>query len=481
MSEMRQYIENFIRTRELSLTRLAEQLSYKSKTSIERIMDDNTRESSIIRFEQSMNQDFCLTEKEKADLHRAVQITLHGKPNYLAKCEMWNFIQGNNPSMPQDVQIVEAATGRSASLLQLYSGVTQLRITLVNCPYVTLYASLQKLISQSNAAIDHYIYVNTDNARTIYAMNVLMPVFYQKGYRGYAYFQNDVSTPQIPKGFMEADAMVCSYIDPNGEKHEDLIAFHGENAGTRITSRGTCEVFWHLLNLNQEQYFPIKRTYFECSALDDYVQYSRDYAALERNRTIWKIKPDIGVDWIPTSILAAALREGSIPHGSDFHAVYSQLYEVYNRRVQNSFSKKKHAYTVLKKEAMRKFMLTGKASDHFWGMRPYTWEERTAILSLMLEQQRSNPYFHLFFLKDDHQIRDAEIACYEGIGILMLEANTDYNLAQGHSEVIISHKEMMRLFEDFFMNELVRKYAHPEEESTRVLQKLIKECEMRAK
>ena len=323
MSEMRKYIENFIRIRGLSLAKLADQLSYKSKTSIERIMDDNTRESSIIRFEQTMNQVFCLTEKEKSDLHRAVRITLHGKPNYLAECEMWNFIQGNDMSSSQDVQIVEAKTGRSSSLLQIYSSVSQLHVTLMNCPYVTLYTSLQKLLSQNGTTIDHYIYVDADNARTIYTMNVLMPIFYSRGYKGYAYIQNEVNAPQLPKGLMEADVMVCSYTDNCGEAHEDLIVFHEPDVGTRITSHETCEIFRHLLNLNQAQYSPIKRTYFECSAWDDYVRYSRDYAALERNRTIWKIKPDIGIDWIPTSILAAALSEGPIPHDENFNAVYA--------------------------------------------------------------------------------------------------------------------------------------------------------------
>ena len=480
MSEMRQYVESFIRNRDLSLAKLADQLSYKSKTSIERIMDDNTRESSVIRFEQSMNQFFDLTEEEKSDLHRAIQITLHGKPNYLAQCEMWNFIQGNNLSSSRDVQIVEAMTGRSSPLLQLYSGMSQLHITLLNCPYVSLYTSLQKLLSQDDTTVDHYIYVNTDNARTIYAMNILMPIFYLRGYKGYSYTQNDVSAPQLPKGLMEADVMVCSYTDNCGEAHEDLIVFHEPDVGTRITSHETCEIFRHLLNLNQAQYSPIKRTYFECSAWDDYVRYSRDYAALERNRTIWKIKPDIGVDWIPTPILAAALSEGPIPHDENFNAVYSELYEIYSRRVQNSFSKRKHAYTVLKKGAMQKFMLTGKTTDHFWAMRPYTWEERIAILSLLLEQQRSNPYFHLFFLKTDHLIRDAEIACFEDVGILILEANTDYNLEKGHSEVMLSHGEMMHLFKDFFMTELIRKHTYPENESQSILQQLIEECKIHA-
>ena len=110
-------------------------------------------------------------------------------------------------------------------------------------------------------------------------------------------------------------------------------------------------------------------------------------------------------------------------------------------------------------------------------MRPYTLKEREVILSELLKQQQDNPYVHFYFLKDDATLRDVEIAYYEGEGMLILDSETDYNLEQGHSEVLITHERMLSLFKEFFMNQLLQEYVCTEPETVDFLRHLIFEVE----
>ncbi len=237
------------------------------------------------------------------------------------------------------------------------------------------------------------------------------------------------------------------------------------------------DAFLELAGVNQENYLSIKRTYFECTAFEDYIKYSEDYAALERNHAIWKIKPDICVDQIPAWILKKAVREGPIPQDEQFASVLDALEEIYRKRFENTYSKRKHAYNIHKRNAMYKFALTGKTTDHFWGMRPFTPKERIIILSEILKQQVVNPYVHMYFLRDDAAIRDVEIAYYEGVGMLILESDTDYNLEDGHSEIMITHQEMLNLYREFYMEVLIREYVYPESETCNYLRYLLKVAE----
>lgn len=475
MSEMRQYILDFISSRELSLSKLAQSLGYKSKTSLVRLMDDNTREKSVRQFESAMTHAFALTDGELEALRRAVQITLLGRARYLAEREMWRFVQGEAAPAEERLTVTDAETGADVDLMARYAGAEGLRITLVNGHGTTIFPLLRRLLERG-ATVEHYIYADDNDAKTICAVNSLLAIFYQKGYSGYVCMGNRYDEATAPQGLMESDLMVVRCKRADGVQWEDVLVFPEPDACTLLTHQGDNAALTRMLGLKHELYTPIKRTYFQCSALENYIKYSQDYADLERNRAILKLKPDIGVDWIPVQILAAALMEGPLPPEEMGEATIQALYEIYGRRFHNTFAKHKPAHTIMKRSAMQRFAQTGRTSDHFWAMRPYTPQERVAILSELLNQQQNNPYFHIYFLADEQIIRNAEFALYENLGILMLESDTDYNLAGGHSEILLTHPELMRLFQKFFMDELIKHHVLPEAETVRFLQGLVEEA-----
>ena len=477
MADIGVFIAGFLREHRLSRGALAERLGYKSKTTIDRLINGNARQDSIIRFKEAMEEAFSLSEIEQAALSDAVQISIHGIERHLANREIWRFIQGETYSPPiNGIRIVDSDCGQRVDLVERYAPAREVKLTLVNGQYVIgLFDLIEKLLQREGTTAEHFIYVNDDDARTIRTVSSLMPVFYNKHYMGYARRKRQGEEDARDCGLHESDLLIAFWEDADRTRRTDAIVFSDPETGILTEIPAIDEDLLLLFGFDKRRYYPIKRNYFDKTAFEDYIKYSEDYAALEKDRAIWKIKPDICVDQIPAWILRKAVEEGPVPHEPGFQETLDALEDVYRKRFKNTYSKYKHAYSVYKRSAMYRFAMTGRTTDHFWMMRPYTPEERVVILKELLDQQKNNPYIHMYFLKDDAALRDVEIACYEDEGMLILEADTDYNLKQGHTEFMVTHQEMLNLYRDFFMNVLIKEYVHTESETCGYLRYLISE------
>ena len=81
----------------------------------------------------------------------------------------------------------------------------------------------------------------------------------------------------------------------------------------------------------------------------------------------------------------------------------------------------------------------------------------------------------MMLLKNNDALWDMEIAYYEGEGMLFLEADTDYKLDEDHTEVLITHPEMLAHFRKFYMDVLMQDYVYPESETCRFFREIIAE------
>ena len=98
------------------------------------------------------------------------------------------------------------------------------------------------------------------------------------------------------------------------------------------------------------------------------------------------------------------------------------------------------------------------------------------ILSELHRQLRTNPYFHLHLLRDNHLLRDREFILYEGVGLLITDMHAHYDLAHGHSEIMISHPEFLRLFQEYCARVLLRSCVLEDGETDALFQQMIRHC-----
>lgn len=476
--KMDAFIAQLVASREITMKELTERLGYRSKTSITRIAKGKANLRSMEEFDRRVRDALNPTPAEGECLERLLE-SARWKNDYYASQEMRAFFSGGRLYGEEGFRLSFSEDGLPVDLLRRYEGAEKMEITILNSQYVPVFEILQTLIRREHARVRHYFHVNENAAKTIRAVNAMLTVFYEANYEAFEYRADDVERAVWHQGVSEADLMRVAYISGDGTAAEDLIVFDRPDHG--IISAGAPGTFHAMLQIDFGRYKSVKRTYFERDALEDYIQYSRDYAALEYNRPVYKIKPDVGVDGIPADLMGDAVREG--PWAADeaqrpiMEAILPELIDIYDRRVRNTYQKRKPAHTIMKRRAMWKFACTGRTTDHFWGMRPYTPAERARIFRLLLKEYEHNPFFHLYFLKDDDFLRDAEIAYYEGVGMLILESGTDYNLAQGHSEILITHSEFLRLYKDYFLKNLIRSQVISEEQTRDFLRACIARCE----
>ena len=466
MQDIRQYLKQLADREGLSLKGLSDLLGYKSRTSLDRILKDSAKPESIRKLEQLLPGRFELTQDEREALHSAVRVSIYGAEKCRAMQYMWHFVQGTR-ERPEQMKS-RMADGTAVDLYTRYAGAKQVKISLVNGQYMSgLFVLLGKLLQLGNTQVEHFIHVDHNSARMVRSVCSLMPIFYEQNYSIYVRREPE----KDESGINGADMFIAQWYD--NALHTDMVYLMGTCEAVVLSLNDAPATLPEQLGFVKDRYEPAKRSYFTSS---DYITYSRDYAALERGRSIWKIKPDIGVDQIPTHILRQALLEGGMEKDGQFDEILPALTAIYRRRYEDACTKHKHCYTIFKKGAFRRFVLSGRTSDHFWGMRPYTIGERIEILQALLDQQKNNPYMHICFLKDDATLRDAEISCYDGVGILILPSDTDYNLARGHAEVMVAHEGVMALFREFFREILLRDYVTSAQESVRYLSELIREA-----
>lgn len=473
--KMDAFVAQLMAARGITTGELTELLGYRSKTSIARIVKEEAHQRSVEEFAARVRDIMNLSPAENEELEALLESS-KWQSDYQASREMLAFLKGS--PVHGDVCLEMANARGNVDLVNRYKDSVKIEITLLNSSYVPIFGVLGALIWQKNAHVRHYILVDDNTAKTIRSVNAMLTVFYETGYEGYVCQREDSDPLSQHYGIDNSDIMLVSYVAGDGQSMEDLIVFDRPDHG--VVSAGVAGTYHSVVQLDFSSYIPIKRSYFECAALEDYAQYSRDYASLEYNRPVYKIKPDIGVDYIPADLMGKAVREGPWAEDENMRPIIKEilpeLIEIYEKRVQNTFEKHKPAHTVMKTRAMRRFACTGKTTDHFWGMRPYTPSERKRIFTLLLKEYERNPFFNLYFLKDNDFLRDVEIAYYEGIGMLILESGTDYNLAEGHSEILITHPEFLRLYKDYFLKNLIKNHVLSREQTCQFLRECIAQC-----
>ena len=125
---------------------------------------------------------------------------------------------------------------------------------------------------------------------------------------------------------------------------------------------------------------------------------------------------------------------------------------------------KARGITIFSKQAMARFAKTGRQSDHFFAMRPFTREERVAVLTHLKAQNEQNPYFSIYFFKPEYHQPRTEICLYEGKGTMLTKADTDYDFSGMHAEALITQPEFSRKYKEFFLKDLLEsKVLSPKE------------------
>ena len=450
------WLQQLMVTRQVSIKRLSLLLGYKSPTSLARILHAKANSDSIQQLAERIRlcDQIELTSREQRQLNAAVKMDLLGADQYFSNLEMEKLLKGL-PANEGHIRVCNVADGSTCDLETLYRQAADIRMVLYNCHNAPIYPWLSTLLSENGASIRHIIVPAADARDAIHAINAISEVAFYPRYEGYV-LKAETMAAWPSKGLAGSDALFCSYRDQNGTAWEDFITLIGENQALRRTEVAASLSFAPFFELDLQRCESIKRTFPQCKSFPDYLEFIRQFSALETDRNTYRLKPDICVDIIPTHILKAAGLGGNLPKVEGFDALIDAFEVLFSQRIHNVFTKHRVTHLVMKRAAMRNFTQSGFATDHFWGFRPYTREERIEIYETLIDHQQHNPYFHLNFLKDDSFVRDAEIGYYEGLGMLFLPTHTPYDLHDRYAEVMITQTDFCERFKNYYLQTILR-------------------------
>ncbi|MBE5804996.1 MAG: hypothetical protein E7316_10865 [Clostridiales bacterium] len=472
---MRQFIQSIQRSRGISVAELAAMLGYKSQTSVARIMHGKANVESVTRFCQLMNacEALALTDEETDQLGRVLERKRLSQAEYAATDILRLLLREDLPVV--DPVLVLVNTGERQRMMERYLPMTDMRITILNCETVLLFGSLAQLVRQGKAKVEHYLYSDDSLLRTVMTIRAALPILHENGYFGGLTYVSREEILNNPRGILMADVMLCEY-EREGTPWYDLVIFQNKEEGMCFTFPGSGTTVHRMMEAVKAKAQPLRNGGMP-SLREGYSAYLRYCSNLERDRAVYRIKPDFGMEQIPAEIWIRAFKEG--PMAGDLTAVgdTKEMAELTRQRQKNTFSKKQAQHHVFKQRAVWKFVRTGRLSDQFWAFRTLTMQERLETLRNMLEQHTQNPYYKLHFLKDEDCIRDDEIICYDGMGIIFIKAGTDYNLQAAHSEIMVSQPEFLRIYRQFFLHSILPNSVQPEYKTRKILLEMIDYCQ----
>ena len=473
-----QSLKELLAQKKVSASELARMMAYKSRNSIFRILDGAGAHGARLAFFSRLKEEnpLELSEDEFMQLEEALEISRVGLETYGSNAAMRELIAGAEAEMAKARVIMRDGRSAKPQLKNILDS-KNLVIAITGCcdrrMMSALSAQLAQRTQKGGVQVAHFISMGP--GEIVHVLNAIQPILFADYYTAYC-VEPGVFTKEREQLYRSNCAYVC-WQDEQGVWHDQPLLLVDKDLfyALRGSKASEYSALRTLFEDDTQKLKKLKNTFFN-GETPDYVAYTEACRKLEQGRAIYTVKLDVPFPFIDTEILVPCAEESFEAAGIKREAVreiIEPLREVHVRRYENIFSKHKPTHTIFSHEYMEMFARTGRQTDHFFALRPYTSAERTAILTNIRDQARDNPNFHVYFFKDGFESLKTEIALYEGAGTLVTKSFTDYNLQDGHEETIITDAEFCARYKAFFTEDLLAQRVMSEEETMAVLDELI--------
>lgn len=468
----------------LSASEAARLVGFRSRNSIFRILSGDAGEEIKLRFLESLYEAVGSQwpEKRWLALQEALSVERLGPERYRANQAFQRVLHEMDADIPAynvrwyraDGTVNERSLGE---VLQEIAASARAEIVITGCCDSGLARLLEERCGQAGTqgtlSVRHYI----DTTEGTVSQNILgiLPLISKPWYNARL-----VAPGSCPAEMMAIYCLHAIYVNQwNEEGRQDGVMFirydehtfscYDHTPGGCMPVRVLDQWRFHLELLK-----PMPRIGEGPAA---FVEYTAQYARLEDNCTILSVKPDPHFNCIPTALLEQSVLEGfeqsGLAAGPELIELIEALKNVHDVRFENMMNKHRPTHLVYSLSMMERFMHTGVLSDQFFLQRAYTVEERRQIIQVLLDAMRDRPYFNVHFLKEGIPALCYEISCYDGKGVMLMDAYTGYELGADHSEALITLPAFEESFKRYFQDELLAHYVMSRADTIRHLERLL--------
>ncbi len=457
-------------TRGMSLNDFTRVLGLKSKTTVARILQNTAGERAILNLRNAIIhcRELALTAEEVQKLDESLYTRKEETTHSLIYEELWAMLRKQDVPLPK-IRILGQSSFENLYAFVLSIKDKDLEFLSINCGFRTFAANILRFLDlkgDGKLSVTQYFYNSGYPRRAVQTIGHILPLLARDCYTAYMF-----SLDSGESCFYHHIAVIrCG----TGEEYE--LLFVNDQTVLLTEGQGIFEKWQKYLKPFRK--IPIKRTME--SAAYNYLAFMDQYLKLEEKRNVYKLRPDICINCIPTECLRDAFLDGCLVYDIPMTLeLLTAMTDVHRKRFGNFGAKRRSTHYVLSEKAMRQFAETGRLSDHPYMMRPYTVVERKKILTTCLERMEKLAGFHVHLLTEekeqeiyghDHPV---EMVCFEGNCVQLNPACTDYNFRKGHSEIFLDQEAFVKMFTDFFMNDLIHYHTRPEEESVKLFRELL--------
>lgn len=477
----------------LSASEVARRMEMRSRNHIFRILKGETSRKLNRKFLANMERAMpdALTQSQWSRLEDALDIDDVGEMEYRNQRALMQLIQpAREPDKIAFVRYLEntentgdAAEGgmeRQETLVQFLQRTTQeaqqVTVLMQGCCEQAMIrqiqAGLAPLRDRKALSIVHYITIGQEEA----VANIvgIQPIADQSYYRAYLVDPDQCEKERIS---LYRSGRMLLFLT-NGKRERQCQALYCVGEGEFLAARLSEESQWLSRKLFSENAsYPLLHPQWELNNTpEDFIGYTRQYAAIEYDTGVYCIKPDVPFQLIPMDVIYPVVKESFVAWQlppEQMEKLIQALKEIHQGRLDNMENKRKPTYLLLNYDRMLQFVRTGHETDHFFALRDFNVAERRRILCYIRDLAQRNPYFYIYFSSQRLSSDLREITLYEDRALLTMEAMTDYNISQNHTESHITQPIVLKEYKKFYLNTVLRRYAKSEVVSRRMMNQLI--------
>lgn len=466
-------LHDIMQARQWSVESLAAMTGYKSRTSITRILREQSGPQNRVRFFELLCKSKMLTPEEEERLKKALNVSLCGKDRTNAQQIFARLVSGKMDTGSFEMAGIQR-------LLNMLNEGEAFHILLINCVYVPLFDLLREMLAQRAAcSVRHYFILEeseTDVAQTLYCLS---RTAYLPNYKAFI-CNHDAADEYMPPRIN----LFSARVEKADGLAMDVLAVFSNSGWIKIhqipSADGLHNFVEHIFDQQMASCQPITRSCDISSGPASFLDTMRCYEAYERDNDTYNIKAGFCANAIPTHILRATLdlhklsRIFSDVGAGELKKMLDAVLYYQHLRYRDTFEGKKRRNNIFSTGMLKRFAQTGLIAEHFIAMRPFSVQERIAILENLLMQACNNKFFFLYFFKDGFEPA-YEVNCFDGVGIGAFPINRENAYTNNFCYHIIYNDRLTENFKDYFLNYFKAYHTIPVNEGLELMRSLIAE------
>ncbi len=178
----------------------------------------------------------------------------------------------------------------------------------------------------------------------------------------------------------------------------------------------------------------------------DYIRLLKECCKMEHERRALIVRQTPGIQMLPIGVAAGAFDDYIQRTGDPLKACRSSLVYHLGKRSENFYNQPQEIRMILSETAMERFIQDGVLEDQFYACRPFTPGERRQIIEGLLALMKKDS-FSLRMFRSREQLRYGYEA-YENAGLLIYPGKTNYHSgSRAYRELFVPGKVNYRYFE----------------------------------